>query len=152
MWQYYGLVTLSALLVSVQIVFTKCYQRERGSGFFATLMMEIIVCSFFLPFYFISAGGKLEITAFSLLLASIVAVAAVGVQFIGLKVLSIAPLSTYTIFLMLGGLILPTIYGVFCGEHLSGWQIVAILFVGVSMFFTMKKEEDMFSIKLKIFK
>ena len=119
MWQYYILLGFAVVLFSIQFVFSKLYQKQRGNGFFVAMMSNVIVCVGMIPFYFILNGGKIEVTSFSLLMALAFAVCGILCNFAGLKVLAVANLSVYSMFLMLGGMLIPLIYGFFVGEKMT---------------------------------
>ena len=147
-WQYYIWIIIAVVLFSIQFVFTKLYQKQRGNGFFASIMMSLITSIAFIPFYWILNGGKFEITYFSLLVSVVLSTFMILCNFFGLKVLSVANLSVYTLFLMLGGMILPTIYGLFGEEKLTVPKVFAIVFVLGALLLTIKKDEKTKKISL----
>lgn len=141
MWQYYILLGVAVVLFSIQFVFSKLYQKQRGNSFFVAMMSNVIVCVGMIPFYFILNGGKLEVTSFSLLMAFAFALCGILCNFAGLKVLAVANLSVYSMFLMLGGMLIPLIYGFFVGEKMTLLKAVAIVLVIAALALTLKKDE-----------
>ena len=139
MWQYYILLVIAVVLFSIQFVFSKLYQKQRGNGFFVAMMSNVIVCVGMIPFYFILNGAKVELTSFSLLMAFAFALCGILCNFAGLKVLAVANLSVYSMFLMLGGMLIPLIYGFFVGEKLTILKAVAIILVIAALALTFKK-------------
>ena len=133
----------AVLCFSVQFVFIKCYQRERGANIFSTLIMVVIYSALFVPMYFIIGGFKFEFTWYSLLIACLLAIDGIICDIFGIKVLSVANLSVYSIFLMLGGMLVPFVYGlIFFGERLTVFRGLAVLFTIVALLSTFKKGED----------
>ncbi|MBE7100850.1 MAG: hypothetical protein E7364_04495 [Clostridiales bacterium] len=141
MWKYYGLLVIAVVLFSVQFVFTKLYQKQRGNGFAVAMISNIIVCIGTIPFFLFLNGGKVEFKGFSLLLSSAFALCGILCSFAGLKVLAAANLSVYSMFLMLGGMLIPLVYGMFVGEKLTLLKAGAILLVIAALALTLKKEK-----------
>lgn len=143
MWQYYLMIIGSVICFSVQFVFTKCYQRERGANVFSTLIMVLIYSSLFVPMYFMIGGFKFEFTWYSLLIAGLLAINGITCDIFCIKVLSVANLSVYSIFLMLGGMLVPFFYGlIFFDEKLTVFRVFAVLFTIVALLSTFRKGED----------
>ena len=69
MWQYYIMIIVAVLGFSVQFVFTKLYQKQRGASFLSATLMTFINSAFFVPAYFALNSFELEITWFSVLIA-----------------------------------------------------------------------------------
>lgn len=141
MWQYYLMVVLATVLFSIQFVFTKCYQKEKGASFFYSTIFSAITCLVAVPFFLILNKGKAEFTWFSFLIACLFALDCILCAVFGAKTLSKANLSVYSLFLMLGGMLLPFMYGLFIGEKLTVFKGIAVACVLLAMLFTLKKEE-----------
>ena len=142
MWQYYLIVVFATILYSIQFVFTKCYQREKGASFFYSTIYSAIACFFSIPFFLILSKGKIEFTWFSFLIASLLALDCILCAVFSAKTLSKANLSVYSLFLMLGGMLLPLFYGFFIGEKFTVFKGIAVACVCIAMLFTLQKEED----------
>jgi hypothetical protein len=81
--------------------------------------MVIITSAFGSLMYFIISGFVIEFTWFSFLLATILAVIMIPYYMIGIKVLSYGSLAIYSMFMMLGGMLVPFFYGIlFCMKKL----------------------------------
>lgn len=141
MWIYYLMLVGAVLLFSVQFVFTKCFQKEKGSTFFYSMVFSAIVGAVSIPFFILLNGGKIEFTPFSLLIAVLYSADAIACSVFGAKTLSRANLSVYSLFMMLGGMLLPFFYGFTLGEEMTWLKGVAMAFVLASMLLTLKKEE-----------
>lgn len=141
MWQYYIMVVLATVLYSIQFVFTKCYQKEKGASFFYSTIFSSIACFVSVPFFLILSKGKVEFTWFSFFIASLFALDCILCTVFGAKTLSKANLSVYSLFLMLGGMLLPFIYGFTIGEKLTVFKGIAVLCVLGAMLCTLQKEE-----------
>jgi len=142
MTKYYAMIIFSVLLFSVQFVFTKCYQKERGSHFSASMLQLVLSSAFFIPFYFVLNKFKLEFTPFSFFIATLYAINGMTCTVFGMKVLEKVNLSVYTLFLMLGGMIVPFIYGLFTGEELTILKVLSVILVALSLFIDLKKDGE----------
>lgn len=140
--KYYLMLIFSVLLFSVQFVFTKCYQRERGAHFSSSILQIVLSSIFFILFYFILNDFKFGFTLFSFVMALLYAINGITATVFGMKVLERANLSVYTLFLMLGGVILPFFYGLFIGESLTVFKVVAVILIALSLFIGVEKDKD----------
>lgn len=141
MWQYYCMVVFATILYSIQFVFTKYYQKEKGASFFYSTIYSAITCFVAIPFFLILSKGKIEFTWFSFLIACVFALDCILCAVFGAKVLSKANLSVYSLFLMLGGMLLPLVYGFFIGEEFTIFKGFAVVLVVIAVLFTLQKEE-----------
>ena len=141
MFEYYVMVIFATVLYSVQFVFTKCYQKEKGASFFYSTIFSALTCLFAVPFFLVLNKGRMEFTWFSFFIASLFALDCILCTVFGAKTLSKANLSVYSLFLMLGGMLLPFIYGFTIGEKLTVFKGIAVLCVLGAMLCTLQKEE-----------
>ncbi len=135
------MVVFATVLYSVQFVFTKCYQKEKGATFFYSTIFSALTCLFAVPFFLVLNKGRLEFTWFSFWIACLFAVDCILCAVFSAKTLSKANLSVYSLFLMLGGMLLPFLYGLANGDKLTIFKGVALACVLLSMVFTLQKEE-----------
>lgn len=137
---HYLFLILSTVLFSTQIVFNRAYQRLRGDGADATVIFSLLSAAFGFVVMLITNGFQIEFTAFSVFMAFLFAVINISCIYCGLKTLGIANLSVYSIFLMLGGMLLPFLYGViFAGEELTVGKIFCIILIAVAVGFSFEK-------------
>lgn len=142
MFKYYLMVITATLLYSFQFIFSKSYQRRKGSSFFYSMIFSAISCLATIPFLFVLNKGKVEFTWFSFAIALLYAIDVIICSVFGAKILSKANLSVYSLFLMLGGMILPFLYGLTIGENFTALKAVSIVSVAVAMIFSLKKDEE----------
>ena len=142
MTKYYLMIVFSVLLFSVQFVFIKLYQKERGSTFLSSMLQLVLSSAFFIPLYLILNNFKFEFTLFSFIIALLYAINGMVCTIFGLKALEKVNLSVYTLFLMLGGMIVPFFYGLFTGETLTIFKVIAVISVALSLFIDVKKGGD----------
>ena len=117
---YYIIIILAVVCFTAQFGFTKSYEKEVKRTLANTLIM-VAVTNFVGALLFLIVGGfKIQFSAVSLFWA--VALAAVMIPYfiIGVKVLSLGSLAIYSMFMMLGGMLIPFFYGVlFLKEELT---------------------------------
>ena len=113
----YLLLAAAVLLFAAQFAFTKVYGEKTRQNTTQTLVMTVIVSLIGAVTYLTVGGFSMRLTL-PLLLASI-AFAAVMIPYylLGIQVLSLGSLAVYSMFMMLGGMLLPFLYGLlFLGE------------------------------------
>ena len=139
---YYGMITAAVAMFSVQFLFKNIYRNARGSGTRATLEFSALSSSAGMAALFIMNGMRIEFTAFSLFIAVLSAVNSMGFTFCSLKALGKINLSLYSVFSMLGGMVLPFAAGIlFFNESLSAGKIVCLLFITAALCVTIQKDE-----------
>ena len=138
----YILLILATLLFSTQIVFNRTYQRLHGDGMDATVLFSMLSAAFGFMVMLITNGFRIEFTAFSVIMAFLFAAINISCIYCGLKTLGIANLSVYSIFLVLGGMLLPFLYGVvFANEELTVGKILCIVLIAVAVGLSFEKEK-----------
>lgn len=135
------MIAAATVLYAFQFVFSKLYQREKGSSFFYSTIFGGIVCCVSVPFLLALNGWKFEFTPFSFLIALAYAADVTVCAVFGAKTLSRANMSVYSLFLMLGGMFLPFLYGLALGESFTAVKGIAIACVLAAMIFSLRKEE-----------
>lgn len=117
---HYVIMLLAVVCFTAQFNFTKSYEKEVKQTLATTLIM-VAVTNFVGTLLFLIVGGfKIQFSTISLFWA--VALAAVMIPYfiIGVKVLSLGSLAIYSMFMMLGGMLVPFFYGVlFLKEELT---------------------------------
>ena len=126
----YLILILAALLFAVQFLFNQQYRRLKGEGLDATMTFSLYTSAISFVILFVLGGFRLHITWFSLLIAVLYAAVCLLSSYAGLKAFGTANLSVYSIFMMLGGMLLPFAYGIlFANEALSFAKALSILLI-----------------------
>ncbi len=122
---YYILLFVSALIFSLQFLITRQYQRRNGTGFASSLRLSLFAYLTIALFFFIKGSittGQINFgfSWFTFLMTMLVAVVSLLCVYIGIKVLAVGDMSIYSVFMMLGSLLLPSLVGLtFYGEELT---------------------------------
>lgn len=136
---YYLLLFCSALIFSSQFLITRQYQRRNGTGFMSSVKLSFyayfaIALFFFVKGCIVAKHLNVGFSAFTFLLTFLVAVVSLLCVFMGIKVLAVGDMSIYSVFMMLGSLVLPTIAGIFFyDEKITGLKAAALLMMAAAI-------------------
>lgn len=138
----YGLLIAAAFLFSFQFLFNQQFRKLNGDGIDSTVTFSMYANGISFLILLVLSGFSLHVTWFSALIAAIYAVAQLLYSYSGLKAFATANLSLYSIFTMLGGMLMPFAYGViFCNEELSVPRICCVVLIIVATLLTFEKSE-----------
>lgn len=138
----YAFLIIAALLFAMQFLFNQQFRKRNGDGMDSTITFSLYTHA--ISFLILLALNKfhLEINWFSLVIAAVYAIVVLGYQYSGLKSFATANLSVYSIFAMLGGMLLPSAYGIlFYNEELSVSKIICFVLIIVSTAMSFEKSD-----------
>lgn len=131
----------SALILLVMyFIANKLVQKRLGSGPAAALSYSCIrnfisALIMFMVYAFMFRGAP-KLSGFSVTLAVLLSVFVCAYTIVGFRILGYGSVSVFTVFLMLGGMILPYIYGIiWLGEGTGIFRIIGIVLMVISLFF-----------------
>ena len=140
---YYGLIMLSVVMFGVAFAFNDVYRRSRGGGLRASIEFSLIGAAAGLVVLIAISGFSFQFTWFSLLMATLVALDAIAFSFCSFRALGSINLSMYSLFSMLGGMLLPFFQGIFFfHEDFTVSKAVCLAFICASLLLTLKKGES----------
>lgn len=127
----YLMIIASTIMFSCQFVMNDGYRREEGNDLNAVL--KYVLYSSITGFVILLLINKLhlEVTWFSLITAGVFSAVCMAYSYCGLKALSYANLSVYSVFAMIGGMVLPFLYGLMCGEEFRLVRLVCCILIAV---------------------
>ena len=137
---YYVLVVISTILFSLQFLFNQRFQETYGTGMKATQVFSLYKSLVIILMMLLIAGFKVEFTWFSLGMATVYALSGIAMGYYSLKAFSVANLSVYSVFSMLGGMILPFFLGVLFfdeGDKL-GFKLICCALIVVAVLLNIK--------------
>ncbi len=129
---YIALICFATFLFSVQFVFNDVYQRGEGANVVTAMLFSGLTGIAGIIMLVLTNGDAFQYSLFSMLLAFLSAAKNVLSAYLSIMVLSRANLSVYSLYSMLGGMLLPFGYAIlFCGEPLT-WQkcVCTVLVMG----------------------
>ena len=121
----YIIILLAVVCFAAQFAFTKLFEGAVKQTLTTALVM-LVFTNLIGALLFLCVGGfAVRVSPVSLLWAAVFALVMVPYYVVGIKVLSLGSLAIYSMFMMLGGMILPFFYGIiFLGETVSWGKAV----------------------------
>ena len=131
---YYLMLVIAAVGTAGNFALTKVYQKTMGNAARESIIFNMYVGLFSSVFFWITAGFSVEFTPYSAIMSLLMSVLVGVYTMIGFKLMSMGSMTVYTIFLMLGGAVVPYIYGVlFLNETVNFVKIIALLMIVVAV-------------------
>ena len=148
----YLYLLFAVLCIGGQFSLTKLYQIRVGNGLVVSLLYSLfsgIVAAVLLLFI---CDFNISINSFAFLTAAGGIICVVGYTVVGMKMMSIGKVAVYTIFLMLGGMFVPFLYGViFLKESVTIWKIIGVILLFIALFVPALKKDEAKTKNLKLF-
>ena len=148
----YALLLIADLLYSLMFLTNRGYQRKNGTGLKSALTFTFFTSIFSLLIFLALAAVAMisglevlseftfEFSWLSLLFALLSALVIIGYSFFSIKALGVANLSLFSIFAMLGGMLLPSVYGlIFSGEDVTWGKVACYALIIVALVLTFEK-------------
>lgn len=135
----YVMIVGAAFLFSLQFLFTSRYEKETGGGWNASLKFTLYSGIAGLVVLLILNGFRLAFSPVSLGLAAAYAVVCIGCSYASIKAFKYGNMSVYSVYCMIGGMLLPFIYGVAFGEPFTAMRLICCLLIAVSVVLTIQK-------------
>lgn len=117
----YIFLLLAVICFTAQFAFTKLYEEQAGQGTSATLVMLTVTSAIGFGLFFAVGGFHLEFTPIATGLALAMGIIMIPYYMLGIKVLSLGSLAVYSMFMMLGGMLVPFFYGLLFLEEPLTW-------------------------------
>ena len=131
----YIFIVLASVCFAAQFVFTKLSESTAGQTTSATLLMMTGANLTGAFLFFLVNGLRVQLSPRSLLLGLIMALIMIPYYMIGIKILSLGSLSVYSMFMMIGGMLVPFFYGViFLHEAIRAPSILGTLLLVFLLF------------------
>ena len=138
---YYGMILLSVCLFGGNFLCNRQYQKQIGNAAYAALLYTLLSALAGTLILLCVNRFRVELTPFTLLIAVLVACNGIAYQFCALRALGSINLSLFSLFAMLGGMVLPFVAGIlFFGEPLTLAKTICLLGISAALLFTVQKE------------
>ena len=138
----YIMIVTAALLFSLQFMFKNGFQKECGSSWNASLIFSLYSSVSGLIVLLIINKFHLEASLFSIAVALIYSIVNIVLGYSSIKAFQYANLSVYSVFSMIGGMLLPFIYGIMCGEEFKPVRIICCILIVISVAMSINKGEQ----------
>ena len=137
---HYLLILLSTLMFGASFICNDLYRRSRGSSVLISLQYTFISGALSLAIFLAMNGFRFECTPFIAVMGLLSALNSFGFSFCSFKSLGLINLSLYSIFSMLGGMLLPFLQGIlFYGEPVTVANLLAVVLIIGALLLTVEK-------------
>lgn len=137
---YYLLIILSVIMFGASFAMNDAYRKIRGSSVKASLECTLYGGIAGMIVLVLINGISVQITPFAILMALWSALNGFAFTFCGFKALEKINLSLYSLFSMLGGMLLPFVQGIaFYGEELTLAKSLCFIFICAALALTVEK-------------
>lgn len=140
---YYGVLLAAVTMFSFQFLFNGIFEKEYGNGLRSMFVFSAGSSLVGFIVLFVINGFRFEFTWFSMLMAFFAALDSIGYTYFSLKSLGRINLSLYSMFAMLGGMILPSVAGIlFYNEDLTIGKGICYVLILLSLLLGVKKGDS----------
>jgi multidrug transporter EmrE-like cation transporter len=131
----YLLLSLSVLCVAVHFSLTKVYQKRFTKGTGSLLFFPVVSSAVGFLFFLCMAGFEIRFGIFTFIMAFAYALACTVYTVLGIIIIRLGKLSVYIIFLMMGGMLIPFVYGIaFLNEAPTTARLIGMAVLVLSLF------------------
>ncbi len=132
---YYLLIILSTVLFTGQFLFVRGYQKSNGNTFQASLKCNSQSGLISGILMFAISRFTIEISPVLLITAAVQAGCFMVFTYCSIKAFKTANLSVYSLFTMLGGMMLPFVFGIlYAREELTAGKIICSILIIIAIF------------------
>ena len=132
----YLLISLSTVLFSCQFLFQRRYNALEGAGIYPSMLFSLVTSVVKVLLVLVLYGFRGTVTPLGSLIALAAAADTVMNVFFSAGAFRYANMSLYTLFMMLGGMALPFVFGVLCfSEGLTVPKILCCILTAAALFF-----------------
>lgn len=135
---YYAMLIGASFLFGSQFMVTKAFEKNYGKTVRASLSFSLLYSLFAGVIFFIiklvSSGTVFNLNPFSLCMAFGLSLVNILSSAIGIKILALGDIAVYSLFLMLGGMIVPFFAGiVFLKESISVCNLIGVAIMIIAL-------------------
>lgn len=142
--QYYIMAIIATVLLAVDFVLQKLYQKSQGTGRDAGLVFNAGIGFVTAVLFLILNKGQIHYSLYAVGMALGMSVCLLGYTILGFRILNIGNLSFYTMFLMTGGMAVPYVWGVlFLNESLTVWRVAGLLCIAAAIIVSNYRKETL---------
>lgn len=139
---YYFVVILSVMMFGGCFALNDAYRKLRSSSLASSMESAFMGSLAGLAVLLVISGFDFQATPFTLYLALLAALSGIAFTFCSFRALESANLSLYSLFSMLGGMVLPFFQGIFFySEEITVSKIVCVVFVCLALALTVSRDK-----------
>ena len=133
----YAMIMLSTVMFGASFVCNDVYRKERGSCVITSLQFTLVSCSVSLLLFLAMNGFCFDCTPFVFVMSLLSALNGFGFTYFSFKSLGVINLSLYSLFSMLGGMVLPFLQGIiFFGEPVTVANLICFVLIVAALVIT----------------
>ena len=130
----YILIIIADILLTITLITQKSFQQRAGTSLDAALVYNSLMGVFSTIMFLLINRFTINISAYSVILGTLYTLIMVLYIFIGFEVMKSGNVSTYTMFLLSGGMIVPYIWGiVFLKEEVTLLRTVGLIMILIAI-------------------
>lgn len=139
---YYLMIIIAVCLFSTQFLLNNEYRKESGNTWNSALKFSLY--SSITGFITLTITNKFNfnISMFSAVVAAVYSLVCISLSYSSIKAFTYANLSVYSVFSMIGGMLLPFVYGLMCGEEFKIIRIVCCVLIALCVLLAVNREEQ----------
>jgi len=125
---------IAVVCFAAQFAFTKIYEGRVRQTFVTALSLLVFTSCIGTLLFLIVGGFQIRFSWFSGIMAAIFALIMIPYFVVGIQILSLGSLAIYSLFMMLGGMLLPFFYGIlFLREDVSAGKVAGCILLTACM-------------------
>lgn len=143
MYLYYVMIIAAAVLTTLQYFFSMKYQKHCGISWTASLSFSIFTSAVIAVYILAVNRFHLEWSWFSFRIAFIAGVLSIVYTYSSIRALSRVNLAVYSMFAMLGGMLLPTLFGIVYRKETFTWiNLLCVLLIVTALVLSVAGERN----------
>lgn len=136
---YYLMIIIATVMFAFQFIFNDGFRKESGSSLSASLKFTIYSSVVGIIVLLVINKLYVEVSLFSVLTACVYSIVCIVLSYASIKAFAYANLSVYSVFSMIGGMLLPFLYGLICGEEFKVIRLICCILIALSVAMSIKK-------------
>lgn len=136
---YYLMIIIATVMFAFQFIFNDGFRKESGSSLSASLKFTIYSSVVGIIVLLVINKLYVEVSLFSVLTACVYSIVCIVLSYASIKAFAYANLSVYSVFSMIGGMLLPFLYGLICGEEFKVVRLICCILIALSVAMSIKK-------------
>lgn len=136
------MIIIAVCLFSTQFLLNNEFRKESGNTWNSSLKFSLY--SSITGFITLAVTNKFhfEISLFSTAVAVVYSLVCIGLAYSSIKAFTYANLSVYSVFSMIGGMLLPFVYGLMCGEEFKIIRIVCCILIALCVSLAIDRQKQ----------
>ena len=134
------MIIIASVMFSFQFMLNDGFGREQGSSWDASLKFSLYTSVSGLVALLIINKLNVEVSVFSALTACVYSLLCIALSYSSIKAFAHANLSIYSVFSMIGGMVLPFLYGIMRGEEFKTIRLVCCILIALAVAMSINKD------------